>query len=506
MLEEPGRPCELREKEVPVDLFESKEGQDDTSQGVRSAHSTPRAGKPSTWGRGRQEYAACKGNICRKSKTEKQMQTSLRAIAKKAKENQKYRFRNLYTMLNRETLEDSWRNMNRRSAAGVDRESVRDYEQNFSNNIGRLVSKLKEKRYRAKIVKRVYIPKGDGKMRPLGLPSTEDKLVQIAAARILSAIYEQDFVSGSFGYRPKTGTMDAVRELRRTLQFEKARYVVEADIKGFFDNINHEWLLEMLRQRVDDEAFINLIWKWLKAGILDTDGKTHHPVTGTPQGGVISPVLANIYLHYALDLWFGKVVKRHCEGEAYLIRYADDFVCMFRYKKDADRFYRVLGKRLQKFNLELAADKTRIMRFSLFQMKLNTRFDFLGFEFRWGMNRKGQPCIKLRTSRKKFRTSLRNLKEWCRKHRSMRLREFFRLLNRKLIGYYNYYGVIGNYDSLEEWFNRAVRIVYKSLNRRSHRRSFYWKVFSEILEYFGIEKPRIVEKTFEPVQRELSFS
>lgn len=434
-----------------------------------------------------------------------QMQTSLQAIANRAKKNRTYRFRNLYTMLNRENLEDSWKFMNRRSAPGVDRKSVRDYERDFTENIGGLVRRLKEKRYRARSVKRVYIPKGNGKMRPLGLPSTEDKLVQVAAARILTAIYEQDFLPGSFGYRPHTGPMDAVRELRRTLQFENARYVVEADIKGFFDNIDHEWLIRMLRQRVDDEAFINLIRKWLKAGILDTDGQMLHPVTGTPQGGVISPVLANIYLHYALDLWFEKVVKRHCRGEAYLVRYADDFVCMFRYKRDADRFYAVLGKRLNKFELELAADKTRILRFSLFQMQLKSRFDFLGFEYSWGLNRSGLPCIQLRTSRKKFRASLRNLKEWCREHRSMRLRQFFRLLNVKLIGYYNYYGVIGNYRSLSEFHMKAVRITFKSLNRRSHRRSFNWKVFNEILDYHRIEKPRIVEKTFGPAQRELSF-
>jgi hypothetical protein len=217
-----------------------------------------------------------------------------------------------------------------------------------------------------------------------------------------------------------------------------------------------------------------------------------HPATGTPQGGIISPILANVYLHYALDLWFQKVVKKHCRGEACLIRYADDFVCAFEFEDDAERFYRALFKRLRKFRLELSMEKTRIIRFSRYQQTGKTSFDFLGFEFRWGRDRGGKPHLKRRTSRKKLRASLRNLTAWCKENRNLRLNLLFERLNAKLRGYYNYYGVIGNYASLQQFFHQALWILFKWLNRRSQRRSFNWSGYRELLEHFKIEQPRIV--------------
>ena len=245
-------------------------------------------------------------------------------------------------------------------------------------------------------------------MRPLGIPAIEDKQLQVAVKRILEAIYEQDFLRCSYGYRPGVGALDAVDKLTIKLQFGRYNFVVEADIKGFFDNVDHEWVIRMLEERIDDRPFLRLIKKWLKAGILEPDGKVIHPATGTPQGGIVSPILANVYLHYVLDLWFHKVVKKYCRGEACLIRYADDFVCAFQYQEDAERFYRVLGKRLGKFGLELSAEKTRVMKFSRDHQPGKTSFDFLGFEFRWGTDRGGRPHLKRRTSRKKLRRSLRN--------------------------------------------------------------------------------------------------
>jgi len=230
------------------------------------------------------------------------VQTYLQAIANKAKSHPKYRFRDLYGMLNEEMLHDCWRFIRKDAAFGVDRVSAQEYEQDLGDNIQQLVERLKEKRYRAKLVRRQYIPKGNGKLRPLGIPATEDKLLQLAVKRLLEAIYEQDFMRCSYGYRPNVGALDAVDKLTIKLQFGKYNYVVEADIKGFFDNLDHEWLLEMVAERVDDKALLRLIRKWLKAGILETDGKVIHPVTGSPQGGIISPILANIYLHYVLDL------------------------------------------------------------------------------------------------------------------------------------------------------------------------------------------------------------
>jgi group II intron reverse transcriptase/maturase len=371
--------------------------------------------------------------------------------------------------------------------------SAKEYELNLVDNIHQLVEDLKRKRYRAKLVRRVLIPKEIGKSRPLGIPATQDKLLQVAVKRLLEAIYEQDFSRSSFGYRPNLGALDAVDKLTTKLQFGRFNFVVEADIKGFFDNLNHNELLKMLAERVDDKALLWLIGKWLKAGVLDTDGKTLHPETGSPQGGVISPFLANIYLHYALDMWFQKVVIPHCRGQAYLIRFADDFVCVFEIEEDARRFYEVLGKRLGKFGLELSAEKTQIIPFSAKALgREASSFDFLGFEFRWGKDRKGKPHVDKRTARKSLRKSQKRLPLWCKENRHRKIPELFKALNAKLRGYYNYFGVYGNLSSLNAFYLYAVRTLWKFLNRRSQRKSYNWVVFNQLMERFDIAKPRIV--------------
>jgi group II intron reverse transcriptase/maturase len=420
------------------------------------------------------------------------MRTSLQGIAQRAKEQKKHRFQDLYRMLNEEFLLDSWRNIRKEAAYGVDKVSAEEYEQNLEENIWDLVERLKRGSYRAKLVRRKYIPKEEGKMRPLGIPAIEDKLLQEAVKRILEAIYEQDFLRCSYGYRVGVGALDAVDKLTVKLQFGRYNFVVEADIKSFFDNVDHEWMIRMLEERIDDRPFLRLIKKWLKAGILEPDGEVIHPVTGTPQGGIVSPILANVYLHYVLDLWFHKVVKKYCRGEACLIRYADDAVWAFQYQEDAERFYRALGKRLGKFGLELSVEKTRVMKFSRNYQPGKASFDFLGFEFRWGKDRGGRPHLKRRTSRKRLRRSLRNFTDWCKANRHQRLDVLFRKLNAKLRGYYNYYGVIGNYASLMQFFKQALRILFKWLNRCSQRRSYNWRGFQELIELFDIERPRIV--------------
>jgi group II intron reverse transcriptase/maturase len=425
---------------------------------------------------------------------EASVQTSLQAIAEKAASQPGYRFRNLYGMLNEEMLKDSWKHIRKEAAYGVDRVSAKDYEQNLDENIHQMVEGLKQKRYRAKLVRRRYIPKGNGKFRPLGIPATQDKLLQLAVKRILEAIYEQDFLRCSYGYRPNVGALDAVDKLTVKLQFGKYHYVVEADIKGFFDHLDHDWLLKMLTERIDDKALLWLIKKWLKAGVLDTDGKVLHPVTGTPQGGIVSPILANVYLHYALDLWFQKVVIPHCSGEACLIRYADDFVCAFEKQEDAQRFYEVLGKRLGKFGLELSEEKTRIIPFSPISRPGKTSFDFLGFEYRWGEDRTGKPHVKRRTARKNLRNSLKRFNEWCKANRHLRLPELFKQLNAKLRGYFNYFGVIDNFPSLTLFFYKAMRLLMKYLNRRSQRGSYNWAGFVQLIEQFGIVKPYITSR------------
>ena len=420
------------------------------------------------------------------------MPTFLQGIAKKAREQPKHRFGNLYELLNETFLKECWHDIRKDAAYGVDRVSAEDYEQHLDENIHHLVERLKRKQYRAKLVRRKYIPKGEGRFRPLGIPATEDKLLQIAVTRILQAIYEQDFLRCSYGYRPNVGALDAVDWLTIKLQFGRYNFVVEADIQGFFDNIDHSWMIQMLEERIEDGAFLRLIKKWLQAGVLDTDGQVLHPTTGTPQGGIVSPVLANVYLHYALDLWFHKVIKPRCHGEACLLRFADDFVAAFQYQDDADRFYQELSQRLAKFGLELSAEKTRILPFSQNLPLGQSRFDFLGFEFRWDKDRAGKPRVLRRTSRKKLRNSLKQFTEWCKTKCREELQDLFRELNAKLRGYYNYYGVHGNYDSLNQFYREAMRTLFKWLNRRSQHHSYNWTGFRELLRDFQVVQPYIV--------------
>jgi group II intron reverse transcriptase/maturase len=365
------------------------------------------------------------------------------------------------------------------------------YEENLLGNIQALAEQVKQGTYRAKLILRRYIPKADGKQRPLGIPAIADKLLQRAVARLLEAIYEADFLPCSYGYRRGKSAHQAIQALTGELNSRAYHTVVEVDIKAFFNAIQHEALLDMLRQRIDDRPLLKLIKKWLKAGILETDGQVIHPATGTPQGGIISPILANIYLHNVLDKWFEETVRSHCRGRIYLCRYADDFVCAFQDAKDAERFYRALIQRLARFGLAIAEDKTRKMVFSHVKAKSKTKFEFLGFEFFWGVNYWGKPVLKRRTSRAKLNASLAKVKLWLRNQSGLPKKILFAKLNRKLIGYYNYYGVTGNAESLNRFVYHVIQLLFRALNRRSQRKSYNWIGFKELITYFGLAKPRI---------------
>ena len=432
--------------------------------------------------------------------SEQHEQTSLRGIANRARACKHHRFRDLYRNLNAGFLLSCWGDLNKAAASGVDEVTAQAYQENLEANIQALAERLKTKRYRAKLVRRCYIPKENGRQRPLGIPALEDKLVQLASAKLLTAIYEQDFLDSSYGYRPGRSAKGAVADLTFNLQYGKYGYIVEADIKGFFDHMDHDWLLEMLGQRIDDKAFLNLIRKWLKAGVLETDGQIIHPGAGTPQGGIVSPVLANVYLHYTLNLWFERVVKAHCRGEALVCVYADDFVCAFRYREDAERFFRALPKRLGKFGLEVAPEKTRLLRFSRFHPSMKRRFTFLGFELYWFVDRKGVPRVMRRTARKKLQVACRRIKEWVKLNRHLPGREFIAGLNRRLLGHYNYYGLRGNSRSLWRFYQWALESSFKWLNRRGgKRRSFTWKAFAQALKRLGVARPRITERKHQHV-------
>ncbi len=264
---------------------------------------------------------------------------------------------------------------------------------------------------------------------------------------------------------------------------------------GSFDNIDHDWLLEMLALRIDDKAFLGLIRQWLKAGILDITGQILHPVTGSPQGGVVSPILANVYLHYVLDLWFERVVKPRCNGQAILIRYADDYVCAFQYRGDANWFNRVMPQRLEKFSLQVAPDKTRILRFSRFHPGLRRRFAFLGFELYWNRDHSGDLRVMKRTARKKLQQAKRRIKLWIKFNRHLPGRQFIKELNRKLVGHYNYFGLRSNEKALGSFYTHVIRCAFKWLNRRGGKKSsFNWAEFKVALKRLGIAEPRVVEK------------
>jgi RNA-directed DNA polymerase len=418
--------------------------------------------------------------------------TFLQGLAKKAREHPKPRFGNLYERLHEASLRECWQDIRKEAASGVDEVSADADEEPLEANSRALVARLKGKRSRAQLVKRRYIPQGDGHRRPLGIPAVEDKRLPRAVARIREAISGQDCRRCRDGYRPKVGARDAVDQRTSKLQFGRDHVVVEADSRGCVDHIQHDWLRRMLEERLEDGALLRLVRKWLKAGVLEPAGQVLHPATGTPQGGVISPILANVYLQYALDRWVQDVVKPHCHGEAGLIRYADDGVAAFQYQVDAERFYRELGPRLGKFGLEVAPDKTRVLPCRGQPARGRPSVDCRGFEVRWDTDRAGKPHLKRRTARQKRRTSLQRVTAWCRDTCRSRVRDVFKDLHAKLRGYYRYSGVHGNPPSLQPFFDRAMRILCNWLNRRSQRRSATWTGFTALRRPCRVERPRLV--------------
>jgi group II intron reverse transcriptase/maturase len=402
-----------------------------------------------------------------------------------------HRFQNLYGCLDASLLHLAWSKLNKHGAPGVDRVTIAQYGENLDENIQALVERLKRGEYRSRLIRRKYIPKGNGKERPLGIPVVEDRLVQGAVKLLLEAIYEKDFLPLSYGYRPGVGAQQAVKDLTVELQFGRYGYVVEADIQGFFDGLDHDWLLEMLRERIDDEPFLGLIATWLKAGILERDGTLLYPEAGTPQGGTVSPVLANIYLHYVLDLWFERVVKPRCRGQAYIIRFADDFLCAFQYKDEAERFYRVLPKRLEKFALKVAPEKTCLLRFSRFHASRKRRFTFLGFEFYWEADSKGTPRVWRRTARKRLHASIKACKDWLKANRYLPLGVLLAKMARKVRGHYNYFRAVGNGRALWRFHKAVVGLLHKWLNRRSQRRSLTWPQLHRLLERLAFPRPTV---------------
>jgi len=374
--------------------------------------------------------------------------------------------------------------------SGVDKVTWKKYESNLEANLIDLEERLKQKRYWPRYLKRVYLPKPNGKKRPIGIPILEDKIVQQVASDILNALFEPLFLDCSYAYRPDRSAKQAVADLQHEIRYMYS-WVVEADIKSFFDRIDHEKLLKMVEQRVNDKAFVGLLRRFLKAGILMPDGTKEYPEFGTPQGGVVSPVLANIYLHYVLDLWFERKFKAQCKGHAVIKRYADDFVTAFRLHDDAAKFLKVLRKRLEEFGLEVAEEKTRKLMFNRFDRFRSETFVFLGYEFRRSLSKLGKAdCVTTKMCRKRLRRTVNNFALWCRGHRDRRIAWIMGMVKSKLTGIRNYFNLPGNSERMKEVETLFQRKLYFWMNRRSERKSYNKKTFMIMWKQFMYKKPR----------------
>lgn len=421
---------------------------------------------------------------------------TLSALRAKAEREPEHRFRGLSRLLDHQMLREAFARLKRKAAPGIDGMVHAEYADNLDERLDELESRLKTGRYRASCVKRRWIAKpGSSKMRPLGIPVLEDKIVQQAVKMILESIWEADFYDESIGYRSGVGPRQSSKDLAEALYDGTYRWVVEADIRSFFDHIDHGWMVRMLEDRIADRPLVRLIVKWLKAGVMETDGSVAHPATGTPQGGVISPVLANIYLHFVQDQWIKKVVGKRSKGQVLFRRFADDSVVCFERHDDAQAYLRALPKRLEKFGLQLAEEKSSLVKFNRWEPDQSGKFTFLGFDFHWGRSQKNPQIVNVRrrTNRKKFQASLLALKEWLKKARSLRLSDLLAVLRRKLQGYWNYYGVRGNSMMLGKYQYEVHQLLYKWLNRRSQSRSMNWRTYCERWKTWDMPMARVVE-------------
>ncbi len=426
------------------------------------------------------------------------METKLTRIAEIARKRPKEKFMSLYHYLNEEFLTICHQELAANRASGVDQVTKSQYEENLEENIRDLVSRLKKKSYRPQPVRRAYIRKDEKSKRPLGIPAYEDKIVQNGLTKILQAIYEADFLNCSYGFRPNRGCHDALRDLNRIIEWGKINYVVDADIRNFFTQVDHKWLMEMISLRIADPNIKRLIVRFLKAGVMER-GMKESTEMGTPQGSILSPLLANIYLHYALDLWFENKVKPSCKGEAHIIRYADDYVCCFQYRREAEEFYKELSGRLARFNLEIAEEKTKIINFGRFATKSckysgkkkPDTFDFLGFTHYCSKSQKGNFRVKRKTSRKKLKEKMEKFNLWMRKNRHTEIQELMRRVRMSLLGHYRYYGITDNTKTLGQFGYLVRKIIFKWLNRRSQKRSFNWESFNLMLNRNPLPEPKI---------------
>jgi group II intron reverse transcriptase/maturase len=421
----------------------------------------------------------------------------LSRLAELARQDAGRKFHSIAHFLTKEALWEAFDKLRKNAAAGVDGVTYADYEEHLIENLGKLHEKLTSKTYRAQPLRRIYIDKEDGQKRPISIPALEDKIVQRATVELLNAIFEQDFLDCSYGFRPGRSAHDALDEVGRVIIRWSTEYVLELDIRSYFDSIVRKQLMEMIESRVSDSSILGLIRKWINIGVVD-DGRLLTSETGTGQGQIISPLLANLYLHHVLDTWFEKEVKPRLRGEAYEIRYADDGLLCFQFKEDAERVLEVLPKRFAKYGLTLHPEKTRLVKFgrsAYYQAKrMKTKaatFDFLGFTHRCATSRAGRFTVQVSTMKKRLRRGLIAISAWCREHLHAPLDYQQRMLNAKLRGHYQYYGRPTNYRCLEKFVHTVRRIWHRWLDRRTRGRRLTWQRFKRIHERYPLLRPRI---------------
>jgi group II intron reverse transcriptase/maturase len=396
-------------------------------------------------------------------------------------------------------LQEAYSRTRKDAAVGVDGTTAEQYAEQLADNLRSLRDRFKSGRYQAPPVRRVHIAKGSGsETRPIGIPSFEDKVLQRAVAMVLEAVYEEDFLDGSYGFRPGRSAHGALHVLWRELMGMGGGWVLEVDIRSFFDELDHGHLRRFLDRRVRDGVIRRVIGKWLQAGVME-EGRLRHPVTGTPQGGVISPLLANIYLHEVVDRWFEEEVKPRLGGRAVLIRYADDLVIVFAEERDARRVEEVLPRRLARFGLRLHPEKTRLVPFRVPrgterepQSEGPGAFTFLGFTHFWGRSRKGSWVVKRKTAASRFTRSLFRVRQWCRRRRHEPVPWQQRQLSQTLRGHYAYYGITGNYRALNNFLRQVTREWRKWLNRRSQKAKMTWERYNRLLVTYPLPRPRII--------------
>jgi RNA-directed DNA polymerase len=424
------------------------------------------------------------------------MSTELSRLSELAKADKTARFLSIAHRLTPAALLTAFESLRKDASAGVDEVTYREYEQNVWVNIPKLHHRLVSHQYRAQPLRRVYIPKENGTERPISIPALEDKIVQRATVTVLNAIYEQDFLPCSYGFRPGLSPHDALDAIGRTICGGPIAYVLEADIQGYFDAIVRDQLMAFVERRIGDGSILRLIRKWIHVGVIE-DGRLLVTETGTGQGQVISPLLANIYLHYVLDEWFEHEVKPRLRGVAAEIRYADDFILCFQYREDAERVLAVLHKRFAKYGLTLHPEKTRLLAFGRSALPSGpaapkpATFDFLGFTHVCTRSRQGRFTIHVRTIRKRLRRSVKAVAQWCRQHRHDPVKDQAAALNAKLRGHYQYYGRPTNFRSLRQFYRVARRLWHKWLNRRTRGKSLPWRDFVSLLALHPLVPPRI---------------